>query len=136
MKRLALVLAAAALAGCAAKTIANADLEEAQRIVPTCAAGPDCDAKWSAARRWIDQNISFKLIMSGDYLLQTEGPIYVEWGTSQGVKLAASVRRVADGPERFRIVAEINCGNPFGCYPEWQSALLDFNRTVGAAQAK
>jgi hypothetical protein len=135
MKRAALILAASvALAGCATKMQAAADLEQAQRIVPTCAAGADCDAKWDAAQRWVVKNAGFTLQTATPQLLQTHGPALI--GGSATTLLAATVTREPDLPGRFRIVADINCGNPFGCHPEWQSALLDFNRTVSAARAQ
>lgn len=128
MKHAASILAAAVLAGCA--TTNPAQLDEAKRTVPTCTAGADCNAKWDAAQLWIVKNAGFKLQTTTGVVLQTFGP---SSATNDSTRLAVTVTREPDG-ERFRIVARIGCGNPFGCTPEALPALLDFNRTVGAAK--
>jgi hypothetical protein len=124
MRALALILTAV-LAGCASPAPVPAGDS------PTCTAGPDCTAKWDAAGKWVARNISFPIKMSGDYLLQTDGPHVV--GITGPSRLAATIKREPDGAGRFRITATIGCGNPFGCIPEAPAALLDFNRTVSAA---
>ncbi|HXD08176.1 MAG TPA: hypothetical protein VN680_19280 [Burkholderiaceae bacterium] len=128
MKHLTAILAAAALAGCA--TTNPAQLDEARRTVPTCTAGADCAAKWDAAQLWIVQRAGFKLQTSTGVVLQTYGP---STAMQDSTRLAVTVTREPDGPQRFRIVPRIGCGNPFGCTPEVVPALLDFNRTVSAA---
>jgi uncharacterized protein YceK len=141
MRRLALILAASAvLAGCATTHTSSELTSGAHSTAPTCTAGPDCEAKWKAAKLWVAENISFPMVQSGNLLIETEGPSRDELfcgACGRTLRLAATVRREADpsDPQRFRIVAEIGCGNPFNCRPTWQEALADFNRTVSAARS-
>jgi uncharacterized protein YceK len=131
MSRLAAILVAAALSGCGT-IVTQAQLDRALAAAPSCQAGTDCDAKWGAAQAWVAKNIRFELAMSGEYLLQTTGPAVLPLDP-RGQRLAATVKREADGPGRFKIVASLRCGNEFGCLPDWEDALADFNRTVAAA---
>lgn len=130
-KHAPVLLLAAALVGCAMNNAA--DLEAARRITPTCSAGADCDAKWDAAQLWIVKNAGFKMQTTTNVVLQTFGP---STATSSSTNLAVTVTREPDGPQRFRIVARMSCGNPFGCSPEAPAALLAFNRAVSEAKAQ
>jgi hypothetical protein len=126
----ALLPVAAALTGCA--TAANdAALAEARNISLTCTAGADCDAKWEAAQLWIVSHAGFKLQTVTPVVLQTYGPSTV---VDDSTRLAVTAMREPNGPQRYRIAVRMGCGNPFGCTPEWQQAVLDFKRTVSAAQ--
>lgn len=61
------------LSGCASSaTVPGA--EKAGRVI-SCIAGPDCDAKWSRAMQWLQQNSSWKVTTATDMLLTTEGPL-------------------------------------------------------------
>lgn len=125
---LALALVAC-LAACAAPNPALT--EEAQRPL-TCATGPDCDAKWDAAQLWIVNHAGFKLQTATNVVLQTFGP---STATNDSTRLAVTVTREPDSPGRMRIRIKASCGNPFGCTPDWQAAMVDFKRTVGAVGA-
>jgi len=129
MKLLASIIAVPALVGCA--TTITAEVDESQRTVPRCTTGADCTAKWEAAQVWIARHAGFKLQTVTDVLLQTSGPSY---SMKDSRNLAVTVLREPDGPQRYRIVARISCGNPFGCMPDALPSLLDFNRTVSAAE--
>ena len=90
----------------------------------TCAAGPDCDAKWEAAQVWIVTHAGFKLQTATAVTLQTFGP---STAVEQSTSLAVTMIREPDGPGRYRIRGEMTCGNPFGCTPDratrcWTSA--------------
>ena len=131
MNRLPLILAAAGLAaltGCA--TTNPAEREQIERTRPTCEGVADCTAKWDAAQLWIVKNAGFKLQTTTNVVLQTFGP---STAAEDSTRLAVTVTREPEGASRYRIVAHVSCGNPFGCTPEPVPAVLDFNRTVSAA---
>lgn len=45
-----------------------------ERVI-TCVAGADCDAKWSRAMQWLQQNSSWKVRSQTDTSVITEGPL-------------------------------------------------------------
>jgi len=126
----AVLAVAATVAGCATATN-DAALAEARAIDTTCAVGPECDAKWEAAQLWIVKNAGFKMQTVTNVVLQTYGP---SGDVSDSTRIAVTATREPAGPQRSRIFVTVRCGNPFGCTPEWQQAVLDFKRTVHAAQ--
>lgn len=113
-----------ALAGCAAPNpAATAALQaEASRPV-TCASKPDCDAKWSRAVQWVQQNSEYKFQSATDYVIQTMGPL------PDDPSPAFTITRVtnADGSGTFNFSG--GCDNMFGCIPsmlESQASFVDY----------
>lgn len=47
--------------------------------------------------------------------------------------IAVQVTKEPAGGGTYRLVARVWCDNMFGCRPDALDALIDFNRTVGAA---
>jgi len=80
------------LAGCATTN----------RPIP-CTAGADCNAKWSRAMQWLQQNSSWKVQTSTDSQLLTEGPL-------DTAKPAFEVTKAARDDGRIEITMRAWCG--------------------------
>ena len=75
--------------------------------VITCAAGADCDAKWSRAMQWLQQNSSWKVQTQSDMSVTTEGP---DTG-----KPAFEVTKGARDNGTFRMSMRAWCGEGEDC---------------------
>lgn len=71
--------------------------------VITCTSGPDCDAKWSRAMQWLQENSSWKVQTSTDTRLLTEGPL-------DTAKPAFEVTRAPQAGGRHEISMRAWCG--------------------------
>jgi hypothetical protein len=96
MQRWILVLILLSAAGCTSTAT--------DEPVITCMAGADCDAKWSRAMQWLQQNSSWKMLTTTDTQLMTEGPL-------DTAKPAFEVTKVAHEDGRtFHITMRAWCG--------------------------
>jgi len=118
---LALCLSAIVLGGCASS--ANVPAAAMQTPVISCTTGADCDAKWSRAMQWLQQNSSWKVTTATDMLLTTEGPLTT-------AKPAFEVTKVAleDG-RSFQISMRAWCGTG-DCEELIQRLRADFSAYV------
>jgi hypothetical protein len=90
--------------------------------VITCVPGADCDAKWSRAMQWLQQNSSWKVQTSTDTQLLTEGPL-------DTAKPAFEVTKAARDDGRFEISMRAWCGAE-GCEPLLPQLQASFRKFV------
>lgn len=123
------VLASSALLlqGCAStEELAARDQEAAfyERSIPRCSTDKECQAKWSAARRWVLDHCDFKLEHVTDDFMET---FNIQDSASTGVWC-----RVTKSPENdttYRIELENGANNWFA-QGDLKSRRVDFNRYV------
>ena len=96
-----------------------------ERVI-TCTAGPDCDAKWSAAMDWLQANSSWNVRTRTDTMVATEGPD----GTA---KPAFEVTKVAQDDGTTRISMRAWC-DTVNCDDLVRRLHRSFNDTVIAAR--
>jgi hypothetical protein len=102
-RRIAALLLVTGLTGCITAA------EQATPIRPiTCAAGADCDAKWSRAASWVALNPTWKIKTRTDQFIETTG---------HDTLPAFAVTKVATTPGNYEIIFTGDCANPFGCTP-------------------
>jgi len=97
----------------AAKAIPESQIAKITKkstVVTTCVQGPDCAAKWSRARQWVQEIGVFPLIRDTDALLLTSGPVYADLTLAYVVVLDPPT---PDGRRAMRFRAW--CGNMFTC---------------------
>jgi hypothetical protein len=124
------VLVAVLLGTVACAAIDRAGMRETHQrdkiydTVPVCMEGPDCRTQWDAAQRWILQNLQWRIQNANDIYIETFGPA--------GYDTATAMRIIKEpiGGGKFRIEANVRCGNMIGCFPDLADALLSFNRYV------
>lgn len=130
----AIALATSTLSGCATPEelarrdeMARAAREQYMASLPTCSTAKECEAKWSAARRWVLDHCGFKL--------QTVTADYME---TFNIRDSASTHmwcRVTKSPiseTTYRIELENGINNPFS-FGELAPARADFNAFVTAS---
>ena len=120
------------LSGCA--TVSPQQKQIWRETGPVCFTKPDCDAKWAAARNWVQENAGYKIETYSDNLIETYHP------PDASPKIAASVSKTPDGTssEGNQInVIEIKvwCTKTFGCIPTVDESILKFNQYVSSVQA-
>jgi len=123
LRRLLFVAAPLALLACAQFAERN-NLGEA----PVCSAGADCDAKWRAARAWVQADAGLPLYVANEQRIET----YNGW-PAQDPRLVVRVTREPLPDGRFRIRIAADCAYDLGCLPDRRAAIARFNRSVAAA---
>ena len=113
-------------AGCA--TVQDVRPQTPTAPTPTCKGVADCDAKWSAARKYLLDHAAYKLEIDSTDRLETFNP-----SNEATTGLRASVHREYEPDSSFAIVAKFWCNNLIVCSPDTKEALNDFNRAVAAA---
>ncbi len=99
------------------QTIPQAQLDE---TLPLCYSDIDCEAKWAAARRWVQENAGYKIQIYSDDLIETYN--------STNSALSASVTKNLIANNIYSIHLKVWCGEDlFGCRPTLESAILHFN---------
>lgn len=126
------VITALIINGCLApQTITPLQKQKIDDTIPVCKTKSDCDAKWSAARQWIQNNSGYKIQIYSDDLIETYNPINTD------LRIAVSVSKnpigLENGEQVNAIIAKISCGNMFGCNPPLGDAIISFNKYVGQA---
>ena len=101
---------------------------------PVCFTKPDCDAKWAAARNWVQENTGHKIKTYSDNLIETYHP------PDASPKIAASVSKTPDGTSsegnQINIIAiKVWCTKILGCIPTVDESVLKFNQYVSSVQA-
>ena len=123
------------LFGCALpepkESINYALLEDVGAAVPSCRGAEDCEAKWAAARRWVNSHAAFRIqIYSSDY-------IETYWSPEPGSReLAVRVEREPLGGGRYNIRISAGCRNRSGCLPDARTAMLDFDNAVSGVHVE
>ena len=91
--------------------------------VITCVAGQDCDAKWSRAMQWLQQNSSWKVHTQTDTSIVTEGP-------ADTAKPAFEVTKVTEDNGTSRISMRAWCGTGANCDRLIRKLTVSFNDYV------
>lgn len=112
--------------------ITQAQKEKWNETLPLCYSESDCDAKWSAARQWVQNNSGYKIQIYSDDLIETYN------SQQYDPKIAVSVSKnpigkSSDGEQVNAIVVRISCGNILGCVPTVDEAINSFNNFVSQA---
>lgn len=93
----------------------------------TCAAGPDCQLKWSRAIAWVSQTSNFGVHIQTEHLIQTNGP-----SERNALYPAFTVNKLDNGDGTFSIQMSMRCESWVGCDPDVKAAVADFVRTLTA----
>lgn len=88
-----------------------------------CESGEDCEVKWGRALMWVTRNSYWKIRVQTNDLITTEGPF-------DTVYAAYQIQKVPLGNNRYEIVMNLGCGNPFGCVPSLLELKADFVQFV------
>ena len=124
---------AVAVVGAAACTLPQTrtepfdDAELRARIAsttPRCSLGPDCELRWAAARRYLQERADFRIQTYGDDFIQTYksgDPL------SRGISLEVTLDPI--GNDWYQIIARAYSNNPREPGAELRK-ILDFNRYV------
>jgi hypothetical protein len=120
------------LHGCA--TVSQQQKQAWHETIPICFTKADCDAKWAAARRWVQDNAGYKIQIYADDLIETYNP------ARNDPKIAVSVAKnplatSSKGDKTYSIIVKVWCNNIFGCIPSSNDAIMSFNKYVSSAQA-
>lgn len=118
--------------GCA--TVSQQQKQSWNETIPVCFQKADCDAKWAAARRWVQDNAGYKIQIYADDLIETYNP------TRNDPKIAVRVTRnpvatSSKGDKTYEINIKVWCNNIIGCIPSANDAIMSFNKYVSSAQA-
>ncbi|EGT5705066.1 PDZ domain-containing protein [Cronobacter malonaticus] len=125
MKVLLISLGIILLTGCVSEKQRNAQQEQMNKTVPTCASQKQCDAAWSAARQWVTQNCGMKIQnYSADYI-----ETYNSLPNSPSTACQVTKNLQPSGVNTLNIT--VSCGNIFGCVPNQVDSVLAFNKFVG-----
>lgn len=85
------------------------------RPVAECRVGPDCDAKWARARRWVAENSRFAVARETDDLVINFPSGYADPAPSFAVVMDPP----RGGVRAIRL--RVQCGNWLGCTPRASS---------------
>lgn len=120
------------MAGCA--TVTPDQRARWDETAAICYSKPDCDAKWAAARNWIQGNSGYKIQIYSDDLIETYNSMQYDPKIAvRAVKTPLSVSK--NGDESYVIGVKVSCGNIFGCVPSIDESILAFNHSVSAAKS-
>ena len=93
---------------------------------PVCVKGPDCDAKWEAARHWVYNHAGFNVQTANSELIDTY------FGGDSDERPVIRVTKEPVGADKYQIVVSIRCTNFFGCVPNQWNEALAFNQAIAA----
>lgn len=114
------------LSSCAVSPEIQAKIEEFDRTIPNCTNASDCNAKWSAARDWVEENSSF--VIQGD----SETRIFASSTLTTQSGMGVIVYRESAGSVSS-IVVDIECFSAYGCPTLWDKK-IEFNQTINGAR--
>lgn len=126
MKKIALALIFAALAGCATTKEASPEVKAAAEKPLICEGSEQCDLYWQRAMFYINSNSRYKIQTSNENLIQTYNP------TGGDAYVGYNISREPLGNGRFRIWVKVFCDNMFGCVPEVYSEIAKVKRYVAS----
>jgi len=120
------------LSGCATVSIEQKQIW--RETGPVCFTKPDCDAKWAAARNWVQENSGYRIETYSDNLIETYHP------PDASPKIAARVSKTPDGTSsegnQINIIEiKVWCTKTLGCIPTVDESVLKFNQYVSSVQA-
>lgn len=123
----AVLMVMALLAGCATSAENQALLSRYRNSIPVCSSADDCEFKWAAARRWVQNNAGFRIQNYSEDFIQTH-----KSGDYANTLLGVEVSREPLGSGQYQIVARMWINNAFsqGAIP---AKLVSFNDYVNTA---
>lgn len=113
------IFAAVCITGCAAP-----QTQQPPVAASTCSSAKECEIKWAAARRWINDNCGYKLQHYTSEYMETFN------ATNSSPSLACRVSKEPIDAMTYRLTFEAGCDNIFGCSPPVAQAQNDFYRFV------
>lgn len=116
-----------ALSGCAMTAENQALMSRARATVPTCTGQAECELKWAAARRWVQNHAGFRIQNYSSDFIQTH-----KSGDYANTYLGVEVSKEPLGGGAYQIVARMWINNAFsqGGIP---GKLVEFNDYVNTA---
>lgn len=116
-----------AVSSCAMTAENQALMARARATVPTCTGESDCELKWAAARRWVQNNAGFRIQNYSNDFIQT-----YKSGDYANTDLGVEVSKEPLGGGAYQIVARMWVNNAFsqGGIP---AKLVEFNGYVSTA---
>lgn len=96
---------------------------------PYCYNSRQCEYEWAAARDWVTSHCAMKIQNITDSFIETYNAINGETGW------ACRVTKNPAPNNGYVIEIKIWCANMFGCIPDQDVGIADFNRTVKSAGA-
>lgn len=117
------ILATLLLISCAVSPETQAKMDEYARTIPSCLSDADCDRKWALARTWTLQNSDFNIRGESGTRINANSNIISQTG------IGVIVTKVANGSDRYQIIADLECFSAFSC-PELWDLKVDFNNTL------
>ncbi|TDB57250.1 PDZ domain-containing protein [Photorhabdus khanii] len=114
----------ALLSGCAPSSERAKQQDEINKTIPICKSDKQCEAAWSGARQWVNQNCGMKI--------QTYSNDYIETYNSIGSspKTACQVNKLLSPDGLIGIQIMISCANMFGCVPDQYESVIKFNKDI------
>lgn len=121
------VMVATVVSGCAMTAENQALMGRYRSSIPVCQGPEECELKWAAARRWVQNNAGLRIQNYSDDYIQTH-----KSGDYANTLLGVEVNKEPLGGGRYQIVARMWVNNAFsqGGIP---SKLVAFNDYVNTA---
>ena len=115
------------LTGCAMSAENQALMSRARQTMPTCTGQAECELKWAAARRWVQNNAGFRIQNYSTDFIQT-----YKSGDYANTDLGVEVSKEPMGGGAYQIVARMWINNALsgGGIP---AKLVQFNDYVNTA---
>ncbi|MBL5904459.1 PDZ domain-containing protein [Serratia fonticola] len=112
------------LSGCVSKSERSAQQAEIEKTIPICQSDKQCEAAWSGARQWINENCGMKIqTYSNDYI-----ETYNSIGSSAATSCQVNKTLLPNGITAISI--KIQCANIIGCVPDQYESVMKFNKDL------
>lgn len=125
--RLLPLVVGVALTGCAMSPQNQALMSRWQQTKPVCSGKEECELKWAAARRWVQNNAGLRIQNYSDDFIQT-----YKSGDYADTSLGVEVTKEPLGGGQYQIVARMWINNAFAA-GEIPAKLVAFNDYVNTA---
>lgn len=124
MKKSAVLICMALLAGCLTKEEIAQKQTVYKNTIPKCYSAEECNTKWAAARTWLINNSKWKIkTYTPDYMDTHYSGDYAE--TRPQIMV---VKKLLPQGEGYSIQMTASCSNTFGCEPNELDLMIDFNK--------
>ena len=125
--RLFILSLMALAASCAVSPETQAKIDAYNSSIPSCSSNPDCDAKWQIARSWALEHADFPILTESDERIMASSTLL----SMSGVGVVVTKQAIADNPDNYQLLVDIECFSAYGCPNSWDLK-LEFNRTVAS----
>jgi len=95
-----------------------------KNTLPVCYSKSECETKWAAAKRWIQQDPRRKIKYYTDSFIETHEP------PLDSTELAVQIVKVALPQGGYKFLINTKCYHEFGCNPSKWDAEIDFNNYI------